>query len=130
MKRVALLLAAAFAWPAFAADVPVHVLEGDWSGSGEGRLSMRTIVLDEERGLIAAGLEVSAKQCFGKFAGTGTLKGNVLKLSSASRDAGMRKCVVTLTFERGGQRATIDENECLPYPGAACGFSGTLARRR
>lgn len=105
-------------------------IEGDYEGSGEGNISLRTIVLDTETGMVAASLGVGSRGCGGAFVGTGKLKNNVLKISPYKKEEGAESCIITVTFDKTGKKASVNEDDCMYYHGAACSFNGQLKKKR
>ena len=110
--------------------VPAMLVQGDYEGRGEGALSMRTLVLDDEKNIVAANVGVGAQGCGGNFTGIGELRGNTLRLRPYSKAPDNAACSITVTFDKSGKTAAMEESSCQYYHGAACGFSGKLVRQR
>lgn len=101
-------------------------IEGDYKGSG---LSVRTIVLDLESKQIAVSSGVISGACSGGISGVGTLVSNVLRFKPYKPFEGSENCTMTITFGSKGKTATVEENECSAYHGAACGWEGQSVRK-
>lgn len=109
--------------------MPIMV-QGDYEGRGGGELSMRTLVLDDYKGVVAANIGVGTRGCAGNFTGIGELKGNTLRLRPYTREPESAACMITVTFDASGKTAAMEESSCLFYHGAACEFSGKLIKKR
>lgn len=109
-------------------------IEGDYSGRGEGDLSMRIIVLDNEKGVVAvSAFTGAASGCSGTIAGIGNYIGNTLRFSNYTKEEGAENCVVTVSFKdgkKGKKLGVISEGEgCSYFHGAACAFNGKLIQK-
>ncbi len=124
--RAVPLCLAAGALPAAAADVARY--SGFFLGQGEGEIELRVPAIDARTGLATARAGVGLPGCAGAFAGRGRLTGRTLALAPLEPAKGAERCRVTVVFDPDGRGATIEESECLAFHGAACGFSGRLAR--
>lgn len=101
-----------------------YEIEGNYKGSGEGKLSMSVIVLDNEKGIVAVNATTTSGACTGTIAGIGSYSDNQLKFSNYVKDEGAESCEVTVKFN--GKKAAISESNCGYYHGAACAFDGNL----
>lgn len=106
------------------------MIQGDYEGRGGGELSMRTLVLDDVKGIVAAGIGVGTRGCAGNFTGIGEIKGNTLRLRPYVKEPESATCMITVTFDPNGKTAAMEESSCLFYHGAACEFSGKLTKKR
>lgn len=101
-----------------------------YEGKSPWSIEVRTIVLDGDEGVVAAQVDVGTAGCSGGFTGTGTLKSNVLELRPYRKEEGTEDCVVTMTFDKAGNTATLAESQCSYFHGAQCEFSGKLKAKR
>jgi len=132
-----LLVAATLALTLPALAQEVNTIEGFYSGSGEGELSMDLTHLDEDRYAIDIGtlvpMENDMPGCAGGISGEVLLtkRGGNFFVENEDYDPNVtllshRQCEIAISFDgKGG--VTLEEKEgCLSFHGAACGFSGTL----
>jgi hypothetical protein len=91
--------------------------------------TVHLIALDPERGVIAAATSVVQGACSGSIAGIGKMSGDELKFSPYVKTDGKDACVVSLTFAKGRNAATIKTEGCAAYSGAACGWEGDTLKR-
>ncbi len=107
--------------------------DGDYSGKGEGDLSMTIITLDSEKEVQAVSLGTGSNGCGGGIAGIGSVVGNILKFQNYTKEEGAENCVISVAFKdgkKGKKTATVSEGEnCSFFHGMACGFSGTLRQK-
>lgn len=98
-------------------------ISGIWKGSLEGDGQME--VTPVTSGFDVAITVSSPSGCFGAVKGTGQLSDNILTLTKNEDD---QLCKINIKF--AGDTASIDENNCSYYHGAACSFYGTLKKVR
>lgn len=110
---------------------PVFPIEGDYSGRGEGDLSMKIMVLDNEKGIVAASVFTGIQGgCSGTIAGLGKFVGDTLSLKNFAKEEGAESCVVSVVFNKNMKSAKISETNCSALHGAACAFEGKLIKKR
>lgn len=124
------LLLAVFTAHTFAADNLTAKLDGEWSGSGEGDIGMRLMVMDVEGGDVAASFDVGAPGCGGAMQGLGKVAGNTLTIRPFKKADSNDMCSIKVVFDNTGNTAVVSENQCLYYHGAACAFVGKLKRKK
>lgn len=106
--------------PAVPVGGTVNNIVGNWKGNLEGEGNMT--VKPAQDGY-SVSLDVSAPGCTGSFEGSGTLAANTLKLTKTEDG---QTCVLKVEFS--DSQATVTEDGCMSYHGAACGFSGSLKK--
>lgn len=138
MFRIAFLVAAAsFATlPAFAQDV--NEIQGHYSGSGEGDLTLDLTHIEDDRYSISINTVVPIEEefmgCAGGIDGEVLLskKGGNFFVENEMYEPGndsplnQRYCEIGVIFDGEGGVALEERSGCLEYHGASCGFSGTL----
>jgi hypothetical protein len=92
-------------------------------------ISLDLIALDSEAGVIAASTTVVQGSCAGSVAGIGKVVKNVLTFSPYVKAEKDDACVMTVTFDKNKDTATIKGTACMAYSGAACGWEGGTVRR-
>ncbi len=100
----------------------VPSITGVWRGTleGDGEMEIKATPIGFD-----VTLSVSTSGCAGSIDGTGSLSGKTLTLTKKDDD---QICTITVKFV--DDTATVDENNCSYYHGAACGFSGTLKKTK
>lgn len=96
-------------------------IPGIWKGSLEGDGQME--VTSAPNGFDIALNVSSPSGCSGAITGTGQLSDSILTLTKKEDD---QICTINIKF--AGDTASIDENNCSFYHGAACSFDGTLKK--
>ncbi|MBJ3784214.1 hypothetical protein [Devosia sediminis] len=137
MSRRILALAAfaVLAAPAMAQD---H--EGLWSGQGEGDITLDLTHIEGDTYSAALETVVPISDQGGGCAGGVegeldlTSDGGILSVENEEYDSAAepspvnaKVCEIALTFNADGTLTVEEKEGCLPYHGAACGFSGTLS---
>ena len=133
----ALALAQPVCWaqaqaPALAASstLPASRLAAQWEGPAlVGQLQLRLIVLDAERGAVAAALTVGSPQCSGGLDSLGQWQRGTLVLKPYRPEPDAAACEVQVRVDADGRRAWVSETGCGAYRGAACVFEGQLQAR-
>ncbi|RKR69404.1 hypothetical protein C8C94_3934 [Acidovorax sp. 94] len=133
----ALALAQPVCWaqaqaPALAASstLPASRLAAQWEGPAlVGQLQLRLIVLDAERGAVAAALTVGSPQCSGGLDSLGQWQRGTLVLKPYRPEPDAAACEVQVRVDPDGRRARVSETGCGAYRGAACVFEGQLQAR-
>jgi hypothetical protein len=93
--------------------------------------SLRTLVLDSETGVIAASVSVAINSCSGWVSGIGKISGDTLQVKPYVKEEGSENCVLTAKFNKSRNKATITEENCSAYHGAACAWEGqTVIKKR
>lgn len=106
-------------------------IEGEYSGKGEGELSVRTIVLNNEKGIVAVSAFTGLPNgCSGTIAGIGNFVGDTLTFNSYVKEEGSESCVVNITFDKNRKSAKMFEKDCSALHGTACAFAGKLGKKR
>lgn len=138
MFRTAFLVAAVSlaTLPAFAQDV--NEIEGLYSGSGEGDLTLDLTHIEDDRYSISINTVVPIQEefmgCAGGIEGEVLLskKGGNFFVENEMYEPGddsplnQRYCEIGLIFDGEGGVVIEERDGCLEYHGASCGFSGTL----
>lgn len=139
MFRTLLLMSALSltALPAVAQDF--NPIEGNYTGSGEGELTLDLTHIEEDRYSISIGTLVPISDEFTGCAGG--IDGEVLlskkggnffvenELYDPESDSPMfseRYCEIGISFDGKGGVTLEERSGCIEYHGASCGFSGTL----
>jgi len=96
-------------------------IAGTWKGSldGDGEMVIKQLPTGFDVTLSVS----SSSGCSGSIEGSGSLSGDTLTLTKKEDND---VCTITIKFD--GHEAKIDEDNCSPYHGVACGFSGTLKK--
>ena len=138
MFRIALLVAAISlaTVPAFAQDV--NEIEGLYSGSGEGDLTLDLTHIEDDRYAISINTVVPIEEefmgCAGGIEGEVLLskKGGNFFVENEMYEPGddsplnQRYCEIGIVFDGMGGVTLEERDGCLEYHGASCGFSGNL----
>jgi hypothetical protein len=128
----ALVCAAPATWaqaasPVVGTSMPASRLAAQWEGPAlEGKMRLRLIVLDAERGVVAAALTLGSKQCSGGLDSLGQWQQGTLVLQPYRPEPDAAACEVRVRVDASGRRATVSETGCAAYRGAACVFEGQL----
>lgn len=122
--------------PALAQDV--NVIEGHYSGEGEGDLTVDLTHIENDRYAISINtttpMENDIPGCGGGIEGEVLLseEGGNFFVENEDYDpeggplAAERTCEVGLTFDGQGGLEIEERDGCISYHGAACGFTGSL----
>lgn len=138
MFRTALLAAviSLAALPAFAQDV--NEIEGLYTGSGEGDLTLDLTHIEDDRYSISINTVVPIEEefmgCAGGIEGEVLLskKGGNFFVENEMYDPedesplNQRYCEIGIVFDGQGGVTLEERDGCLEYHGASCGFSGNL----
>lgn len=139
MFRTALFVAAIslVALPAFAQDV--NEVEGHYSGSGEGDLTLDLTHIEDDRYSISINTVVPIEEefmgCAGgidgevllsKKGGNFFVENEMYEPESDSPMSSEQYCEIGISFDGEGGVTLEERSGCLEYHGASCGFSGTL----
>lgn len=92
-------------------------------------IELRTMVLDNETGIMAASTDVVLPPCSGEIAGLGKLEKNTLRFTPYVKTAGGQQCVISVHFNTTGKSGVITEENCLDYHGASCGWEGATLKK-
>lgn len=110
--------------------LPASRLAAQWEGPAlVGQLQLRLIVLDAERGAVAAALTVGSPQCSGGLDSLGQWQRGTLVLKPYRPEPDAAACEVQVRVDPDGRRAWVSETGCGAYRGAACVFEGQLQAR-
>ncbi|PIF28311.1 hypothetical protein CLU88_3218 [Acidovorax sp. 56] len=116
--------------PAASAALPASRLAAQWDGPAlVGQLRLRLIVLDAERGTVAAALTVGSPQCSGGLDSLGQWQQGTLVLKPYRPEPDAAACEVRVRVDANGRQAWVSETGCGAYRGAACVFEGQLQAR-
>jgi hypothetical protein len=116
--------------PAASAALPASRLAAQWDGPAlVGQLRLRLIVLDAERGTVAAALTVGSSQCSGGLDSLGQWQQGTLVLKPYRPEPDAAACEVRVRVDANGRQAGVSETGCGAYRGAACVFEGQLQAR-
>src|SRR3989344_2789641 len=94
-----------------------------------GQLQLRLIVLDAERGAVAAALTVGSPQCSGGLDSLGQWQRGTLVLKPYRPEPDAAACEVQVRVDADGRRAWVSETGWGAEPGAACVFEGQWQAR-
>lgn len=110
-----------------ASEASPYLVEGLFS-SPTTRLQL--LVLDGRTGVLAASSTVVQGGCSGSISGIGQMVGTVLTFVPYVAEEGGERCQVTVNFNAAFTSATISEEGCSAYHGAACGWEGQSVHKR
>ncbi len=115
---------------AASAALPASRLAAQWQGPAlVGQMQLRLIVLDAERGTVAAALTVGSPQCSGGLDSLGQWQQGTLVLKPYRPEPDAAACEVRVRVDANGRQAWVSETGCGAYRGAACVFEGQLQAR-
>ena len=106
------------------------ITDGEYNSKGKIAMGLRLIVLDIDKGIIAASLSVGSEGCGGEISGIGQTKGNIFTFTPYVKSDAEDSCSIKVIFDKNDKTINIKENNCSYYHGAACSFDGTLTRAR
>jgi hypothetical protein len=125
------------AFPALAEEV--NEIEGIYTGSGEGELTLELTHIEDDRYSVAietiVPIEDDMPGCAGGIEGEVLLskKGGNFFVENESYDPestspmfSERHCEIRMSFDGKGGVELEEQSGCLEYHGAACGFTGSL----
>ncbi len=116
--------------PSAFATPPASRLAAEWQGPARvGQLQLRLIVLDAERGVVAAALTVGAPHCSGSLDSLGQWQKGTLVLKPYRPEPETDTCEVRVRVDAHGRQAWVSETGCGAYHGAGCTFEGMLQAR-
>lgn len=139
MFRTAFLVAtiSLAALPAFAQEA--NQIEGIYTGSGEGDLTLDLTHIEDDRYVISINTIVPIQEefmgCAGGIEGEVLLskKGGNFFVENEAYDPesdspmlSQQYCEIGISFDGEGGVVLEERDGCLEYHGASCGFSGTL----
>lgn len=87
-------------------------------------VSLQVIVLDSQKGDVAATTTVVQGACSGTVAGLGKVAGRKMTFTPFTKEENGDACVITVEFDKSFKRARIKGDSCMVYSGAACGWEG------
>jgi len=101
-------------------------ITGTWKGNleGEGQMDIKSSSTGFDVSLNVSAASAGGMACTGTIDGAGTLSGNTLTL--VKKEEGSQTCTITIKFS--DNTASVSEDNCSFFHGAACGFSGTLKK--
>ncbi|WP_323697060.1 hypothetical protein [Thiorhodovibrio litoralis] len=106
-----------------------YQIEGDYSGSGEGELSLRTIVLENEKGVVAVSAFTGIPNaCSGTVSGVGNFNENRSDFTNYTGVNDSELCTVTIHFNDSGDIGEMSESNCSYFHGPGCAFFGQLKK--
>ena len=82
------------------------------------------IVLDSQKGDIAATTTVVQGACSGTVAGLGKVAGRKMTFTPFTKEENGEACTITVEFDKPFKHGKIKGESCLVYSGAACGWEG------
>lgn len=92
---------------------------------------LQVIVLDSERGIVAAKASVSHGHCSGTLAGLGEVKGRRLTIEPYVKLEEPERCHLIVEFDSKWRNATLTENSyCAAFHGASCSWEGQSVRKK
>jgi hypothetical protein len=101
--------------------------EGEFSSP---TVSLTVILLDSEKGVVAAKTEVVSGSCSGSVSGIGNIKGHTLTFSPYVKEEDAQDCKITATFDPAWKQVKIQSQGCSSYSGAECGWEGQAAAKQ
>lgn len=94
-------------------------------------VELKTLILDPEKGVVAASTTVTEGACSGSIAGIGKMNGKTLLIEPYVKAEGGEQCVLQVSFDPKWSRAKVTEGKgCVPYHGAACSWEGQELKRK
>lgn len=98
---------------------------------GSKSVELRTLLLDPEKGVVAASATVTEGACSGSIAGIGKMSGKALLIEPYVKVDGGEQCVLQVSFDPKWTRAKITEGKgCAAYHGASCSWEGQEVKRK
>ncbi|CAN7717256.1 hypothetical protein [Duganella sp. LjRoot269] len=93
---------------------------------------LQVIVLETDKGTVAASTSVTRGACAGEIAGLGKITEKKMVFSPYAKEPGGEACLVTVEFDAKFQRGRIFANEsCTIYHGASCSWEGqTISKEK
>lgn len=94
-------------------------------------LGLQVILLDEEKGIVAAATSIVIGSCSGSISGVGKISGRSLTFAPYKKLEQGETCSITAEFDKTWNRVRVTEGKgCSPYHGASCGWEGQVAAKR
>ncbi|OMP13357.1 hypothetical protein COLO4_01833 [Corchorus olitorius] len=97
-------------------------VEGTYSSPGG--LFLQVIVLDIQKGDIAATTTVVQGACSGTVAGLGKVVGRKMTFTPFTKEENGEACTITVEFDKPFKHGKIKGESCMVYSGVACGWEG------
>lgn len=92
---------------------------------------IKTLLLDPEKGIVAASATITEGPCSGHLAGIGKISGRILLLEPYVKVEGGEQCLLQIVFNPKWTKGKITEGKtCTVYHGVACGWEGQEIQRR
>jgi hypothetical protein len=102
-------------------------VEGNYSSTNG--VSLQVIVLDIEKGDVAATTTVVQGACSGTVAGLGKVVGRKMTFTPFAKEANGEACTITVEFDKPFKRGKIKGDSCMVYSGTACGWEGSAVTK-
>lgn len=103
-------------------------LDGTFSAPGA---DLKVIVLDSDKGIVAASSNIVLGACAGEISGLGKIKGKTILIEPYVKEEGGEKCVLRAEFDAAWKRVKLIEGDyCTYYHGASCGWEGQQLKRK
>lgn len=93
--------------------------------------SLTIILLDDEKGDVAASTTVVQGSCSGSITGLGQVKGKKLTFTPYMKADSKKTCVVSVEFNNSFASGEIVASDgCHYYSGASCGWEGDVVKKQ
>lgn len=102
--------------------------EGEFSSKS---VRIKTLLLDPEKGIVAASATVTEGTCSGHLAGIGKMNGRTLLLEPYVKAEGGEQCVLQISFDLKWSKSKVVEGKhCTAYHGVSCAWEGQELHRK
>lgn len=92
---------------------------------------VRLLLLDAEKGVVAASVSVAVAPCSGAVTGIGNVKDRKIEFGPYESLQGGEKCRVALQFDGKWASLKISDNgQCNKFHGASCTWDGEVVKRK
>lgn len=126
-RRVAVAISSMLGLLPLHANAQFASMEGTYTSS---TVTLKVIVLDDEKGVAAASLVVAAGGCSGSIAGVGSIAAKKLQFASFQKVENGGACRISVQFDKASNQASISDNgQCSMFRGASCEWDGETARK-
>ncbi|WP_194727029.1 hypothetical protein [Noviherbaspirillum malthae] len=126
MKNIVIILFLSFV--TFNSYAQFSAVEGEYSSA---TTHLQVIVLDSEKGIVAAKASVVQGSCSGNIAGIGRVLERKIMIEPYIKLEGSEGCNLLVEFDSKWKTATVLENDyCMGFHGASCGWEGQSVTKR
>ncbi|MBB3117705.1 hypothetical protein [Pseudoduganella violacea] len=91
---------------------------------------LKTLLLDPEKGIVAASATVTQGACSGHIAGIGKINGRTLLLEPYVKAESHEQCVLQVSFDQKWTKGKVEGKNCAAYLGTSCGWEGQEVYRK